>query len=167
MQNGGNPFGQFSNSVVNEIKNSPIILFVSFGTACVAMTRTIDDLDKKQAVEAAKIEAIIELLAKSIELSEYKGQSEINDTLMRMGYGSEYSEWRQGARKQKAEEGIICNDHLFVWYMLHPSFHCPLQHSSYCTLPPSLNPRSCHAEKKKKQVAIQEAKFAVEGAKSK
>ena len=81
MQNGGNPHGQFSNSAVNEIKNGPIILFVSLGTACVAITRTIDNLDKKRAVEAANIE----LLAKSIELSEYKGQSEINDTLMRMG----------------------------------------------------------------------------------
>jgi hypothetical protein len=121
---------------VNEIKNTPIIILVSSGTVCVAITKAVADLDKKQALlaekqarekeaAAAKIELLAEkqeaaakllaekqeaaakLLAKSIELSEYKGQSEINDTLMRMGYGTEYSEWRQGARKQKAEEGIV------------------------------------------------------------
>ena len=111
QDNGENPFGK---SVVNEIKNTPIIILVSSSTVCVAITKAVADLDKKQALLAAKQEALAEkqeaaakLLAKSIELSEYKGQSEINDTLMRMGYGTEYSEWRQGARKQKAEEGIV------------------------------------------------------------
>ena len=115
QDNGENPFGK---SVVNEIKNTPIIILVSSGTVCVAITKAVADLDKKQALLAEKQEAAVKLLAekqeaavkliaKSIELSEYKGQSEINDTLMRMGYGTEYSEWRQGARKQKAEEGIV------------------------------------------------------------